>query len=157
MTYSVSIPNLDRLQAEFKRAPQITTTEVKRAVDAATMLLQGSAKQKAPIDTGRLRQGIVRRNASVRGNVVEGTVSASAKYSLAQEVGTGIYGPAKRPIRPKSKPYLMFKINGQWVRTKEVKGVRGRFYMKGAVDDNGDRIVQLFEAAEDRITRQLAA
>jgi hypothetical protein len=72
------------------------------------------------------------------------------------ERGSGIYGPKKRPITPKSTQYMVFKTKGnlkyarqrkradgssygplevpEYIRTKSVKGVKGqKFLTRGAL------------------------
>lgn len=72
------------------------------------------------------------------------------------EDGSGIYGPKKRPITPKSTQYMVFKTNGnlkyarqrkrangtsygafevpEYIKTKSVKGVKGqKFLTRGAL------------------------
>ena len=59
-----------------------------------------------------------------------------SKIGVYHEKGTGIYGPKGRPIRPVTAKALAFKIDGQWVVTKEVKGMKPRPIVKPTVEKN---------------------
>lgn len=155
--YKVEIKNLPELQARFKQAPDITARHVLTAGNKSLVALQGTAKQLAPVDSSRLRQSILISPMRRSGNRLSGSVGTTVDYAEAQETGTGIYGPRKRPIRPKSKPYLVFKTkSGKWVRVKEVKGSRGRWYMKGSVEKNQPKIDTYFSQAAANIANELA-
>lgn len=157
MNYTVTISNLSQLQASFKRAPQITSRAVATAVNKSLVDLQRVAKEKAPVDTGFLRGSIQMRPASAAGSTIEGSVSTNALYAGIQEGGSGIYGPRKTPITPKIKQALVFRTkDGRWIRTKSVRGVKGKFYMKGSIDANQHRIDGYFAAAGDEIAKELA-
>ena len=157
LTYKVQIKNLPELQARFRHAPAITAKHVLTAGNKSLIALQGTAKGLAPVDTSRLRQSIQVSPLRRMGNVLSGSVGTGVKYAEAQETGTGIYGPRKRPITAKSGKYLTFKTkDGRWVRTKSVKGVRGRFYMKGSVERNQGKINTYFEQAAANIARDLS-
>ena len=158
ITYTVEIKNLKELQDRFKQAPDITAKHIIGAGNKSLISLQGTAKQLAPVDTSRLRQSILVSPMKRTGNVISGSVGTSTTYSVYQEVGTGIYGPKHAPIKPKTKKFLAFKTkDGKWIRAKSVKGVRGRFYMKGSVEQNQRRIDGYFEQAAANITRDLSA
>jgi hypothetical protein len=157
LAYKVQIKNLPELQARFRQAPSITAKHVLTAGNKSLISLQGTAKGLAPVDTSRLRQSIQVSPMRRSGNRLSGSVGTGVKYAEAQETGTGIYGPRKRPITAKSGKYLTFKTkDGRWVRTKSVKGVRGRFYMKGAVERNQGKINNYFEQAAVSIARELS-
>lgn len=61
-------------------------------VSKAAMLVQGSAKNKAPVDSGALRQSIRADKAKVQGENVTATVSTSLEYAPYVEFGTGSRG-----------------------------------------------------------------
>lgn len=156
MTYSVEIPNLDALQSQFQRAPAVTKSAVRQAVEQSLFVLQATAKQRAPIKQGRLRQSILASPVRENGNVIEGSVGTNVAYAGFMEEGTGIYGPKKRPIRPTTKKALAFKVNGKLIIRKEVRGSIGFRYMSRSVKDNQPRVTGFFEAAGRRIAEQIA-
>ncbi len=59
VSYSVSIPNLPQLQAAFKRLPEITSRALTSAINESLVGYQATAKQLAPISSGRLRSSIL--------------------------------------------------------------------------------------------------
>ena len=61
-------------------------------VSKAAMLVQGSAKNKAPVDSGTLRQSIRTDKAKVQGENVTATVSTNLEYAPYVEFGTGSRG-----------------------------------------------------------------
>lgn len=50
------------------------------------------------------------------------TIGSAAWYSKFHQSGTGIYGPRKRPIRPKRAGVLRFKAGGRFRFAREVRG-----------------------------------
>lgn len=61
-------------------------------VSKAALLVQGSAKNKAPVDSGALRQSIRADKAKVQGENVTATVSTNLEYAPYVEFGTGSRG-----------------------------------------------------------------
>jgi bacteriophage protein of unknown function (DUF646) len=61
-------------------------------VSKAAMLVQGSAKNKAPVDSGALRQSIRADKAKIQGESVTATVSTNLEYAPYVEFGTGSRG-----------------------------------------------------------------
>ena len=157
ISYKVEIKNLKELQDRFKQAPDITAKHIIDAGNKSLISLQGTAKQLAPVDTSRLRQSILVSPMKRTGNVISGSVGTTTAYSVYMEEGTGIYGPRHTPIKPKTKKFLAFKTkDGKWIRAKSVKGVRGRFYMKGSVEQNQRNIDGHFETAASNIAKDLS-
>lgn len=61
-------------------------------VSKAALLVQGSAKNKAPVDSGALRQSIRADKAKIQGESVTATVSTNLEYAPYVEFGTGSRG-----------------------------------------------------------------
>lgn len=61
-------------------------------VSKAALLVQGSAKNKAPVDSGALRQSIRADKAKNQGGNVTATVSTNLEYGPYVEFGTGSRG-----------------------------------------------------------------
>src|SRR3954463_8043132 len=107
--YRVEIKNLPELQQRFKQAPDITMRHLTTAGNQSLIALQGTAKGLSPIDTGRLRSSLLVSPMKRTGNLLSGSMGTSLQYAGIIEAGSGIYGPRKQPIRPKSGKYLTFK------------------------------------------------
>ncbi len=156
ISYKVEIKNLAELQSQFRKAPEIASKRISEAGNKSLVSLQGTAKQLSPIDSGRLRQSILVSPMRQAGSSFTGSVGTNVKYAGIQEAGSGIYGPSGQPIRPKTKKFLAFRgKGGKMVFTKSVKGVRGRFYMKGSLEQNQRNIDGFFEEAATNITKDL--
>jgi len=107
-----NIEGLDKLQNKLSQlAGQAVTGEVVThgLIDGA-VLIQGTAKNLAPVDEGQLRNGIVVE--VIETGVVD--VVATAEHSIYNEYGTGKLGDSSVPHTTKDK----------WV----YKGKDGKFY-----------------------------
>ena len=72
------INNLTRLEDQYKKG-------LKKAIATATLETESKAKQRAPVDTGRLRSSI---SSSFKGDDT-GQVSVNVSYAPYMEFGTG--------------------------------------------------------------------
>lgn len=64
------------------------------------------------------------------------------------ELGTGLYGPRGRPIQPRTKPFLVFRLpDGSWIRTRQVRGMKPRPHIKPGVYGARPAIMQIIERA----------
>lgn len=79
--------------------------------------------------TGRLKSQFVRTPVVVTGNTVRSTVKAAPRSPLYRKIM--MVHERGATIRARSKPYLVFQINGQWVRTKQVR-IRPKYYFRSA-------------------------
>jgi len=98
--------------------------------------IQRRAKMKAPVDKGPLRSSIRSKVQVNRGqHRVSALVGSNLFYAIYQELGTGIYGPAGRPIVPTSAPFLVFRPKGAsyLVRARSVRGSPARHYLREAL------------------------
>lgn len=96
--------------------------------------LAGGPSGPKRIDTGRLRSSI-HVNLVTRNGELTSLVGTGVKYAKLVHDGTGIYGPRRRPIRPKTKQFLRFRPRrgGKWVYAKEVKGMKPNKFLKDAL------------------------
>lgn len=69
-------------------------------------------------------------------------VAHGSKVGVYHELGTGIYGPKKRPITPVNAKVLRFKINGKEVFARSVKGIRKNPVLMNAVTTKRPKIEQ---------------
>jgi len=90
------------------------------------------ATRQAPRFTGRLANSISAGRVQRKGLKASVKVSTKTGYGLYPEVGTGIYGPTGRVIRPKKAPFLVFQPRGldHIIRVRSVKGQPGQHYMR---------------------------
>ena len=81
-----------------------------------------TAASLAPHDKGDLRGSI---NPKMISNL-KGRVGTNKIYAAIQERGG--------TIAAQDKPYLCFKVNGQWVKVKQVT-IQGKYYLRGSLED----------------------
>lgn len=87
------------------------------------------------IDTGLLRASI---STQLRQNGPESLavrIGTNVFYAIWIHEGTGIYGPRKTPIVPKTARYLRFKPKGadHYIYRKSVKGIRPNPFLVAAL------------------------
>jgi len=82
--------------------------------------------ENAPVDTGRLRNSFT---VIKQGN--EYVVGTNLEYAIYLELGTGIYGPKRRPIRPKRAKALHWidRKTRKDVFATQVKGIKPMHYI----------------------------
>jgi hypothetical protein len=88
------------------------------------------AKATIRVDTGRARNTGKSSVTAVPGAVI-GRVEFTAHYARYLHDGTGIYGPRGRPITPKRA--LVFRVGGQLVFARQVRGIRGDKFLVNAL------------------------
>lgn len=94
--------------------------------------VEAAAKRLCPVDSGRLRSSIdTELRGSSAGPVAR--IGTNVEYAEAVHNGTGIYGPKGAPIRPKRKKVLMFKVGGEVVFARSVKGMKPRPFLVNAL------------------------
>lgn len=96
----------------------------------------GQVKELTPVRTGALKE-------SIRGWVQPGEaiIETTVPYARYQEFGTRAHGPV-------TKPFLVFKTkDGQWVRTKKVKGIQPVRMFKRGVEASSQAIAQYLNEA----------
>ncbi|WP_245600887.1 HK97 gp10 family phage protein [Streptomyces sulphureus] len=104
-------------------------------VDDVTTAVANRARQRAPVDQGRLRASI-RSETRRRGSRVVGEVWSSLEYAAYVHEGTGIYGPSGQPIRPKRARFLSWEQRGVGrVYARQVRGQRPQPWLLEALRD----------------------
>jgi HK97 gp10 family phage protein len=90
--------------------------EIGRRSARAAGRVRDRAKEKAPVDTGLLRNSIVAELQSQSATSVTWRIGSNVQYALYQELGTG-------PIYARRAPLLVFKVGNRWVSTYSTRGV----------------------------------
>lgn len=88
------IEGLDKLQEKLKD-PEIIKGPVHRLLERVAFLIEGKAKEKAPVDTGRLRASIASRIKET-----EARVGSPVQYAVFVELGTRPHFPPPRALQP---------------------------------------------------------
>jgi HK97 gp10 family phage protein len=142
---------VEDLAAISEKSPEEITGNI---FNVLGMEIMGNARAKAPVRTGRLRDSI---DYKISGNQL--IIGPHVPYAPYMEFGTGSrgeFGGSEYIIRPRTKPYLKFKINGKWISTKEVHhpGISPRPFMRPAVEEAmGDLADKLAERGALMITK----
>lgn len=92
MAVTVTVTGLKELQGRLNGAGQHTQSEMRSAMTASLILLEGEMKRLAPRDTGRL-QGSVSHTISGGGSSITGRVGPSVQYGIFVEKGTRAHFP----------------------------------------------------------------
>lgn len=149
--FSISLDGALELGKRFQNAPKAVEAGSKAMLDTATLMVQGKAKELAPVDKSTLRKSILREVTADFGKV-----GSNIPYAKYQEFGTGVYGPKGSPIVPKRAKFLAWQSKGgQWIRARSVAGVKPRHFLQGGLDELRKNIKQVMEIATRTIIKSL--
>lgn len=142
MPLSIRVEGLQRLAGRMGTAGQRLQTETQIAMQKSVLLIEGTARELAPRDTGRLG-GSISSRITGRGATLLGEVGPSVKYGFWVERGRR---PGKLPPiaavagwarRHGMSPFLVARAIGR-------RGTRPQPYMWPAWQRNETRIRDLF-------------
>lgn len=68
-----------------------------------------------------------------------------SEVGVYHEMGTGIYGPKRRPITPVNSKALHFKVNGKDVFAKSVKGIKKNPVLLNAANAQKAQLLRAIE------------
>lgn len=135
----MSETRIEGLEAIVERLENIAdTSQVEAAMQRCCALVERSAKQKAPKDTGALRNSISSRVENNGGEIV-GVVFTPLEYAPYVEYGTGLF--AEEGGRKTPWVYLD-EETGEKVFTK---GQHPQPYLRPALNENRDKILRLLK------------
>lgn len=112
--------------------------KAERAVGTACALVERTAKQKAPKDTGELRRSITSEVKQDGGNIV-GVVHTPLEYAPYVEYGTGLFATGEGGGRI-DVPWNYKDDKGDWHSTS---GQRPQPFMHPALEENREQITRL--------------
>ncbi len=78
---------------------------------------------------------------------LERTVYSDVRYSEWVNNGTGIYGERGDVIRPRKASVLVFKVHGETVFTKYVRGIKPRRFVEKSIKNTKKRLDEMFARA----------
>lgn len=168
ISFEVETPdNLGKQVELLGKYDKISNRRLKQAADASTKIVQGAARQNAPVFQARLRQSI---DTEVRemGNMVQGRVFSPITkpypYPLVMELGRK---PGKMPPPSSLRRWVQLVIKPGADEVDGVaflvaraigrKGIKGRFFMRKAVQTSTTRISQFFQKAADLTAEDMVA
>ena len=121
----------------LKRLEKLSNTEnIEKAMGKACAVVEASAKQNAPKDTGALRNSITSK-VEVEGKEVIGTIFTPLEYALYVEYGTGLFAESGGR---KDVPWNYQDDKGEWHSTS---GQKPQPFMRPAVEDNRNKIIEI--------------
>lgn len=119
-----------QLAAQFNRLIERNKAAL---MTQSVAIVERHAKHEAPV--GTYRGGTLRRDIAGRaedgGN--RGVIGFSVKHGRYVIEGTGLYGPRKTLIVPKSKRGLAFMVGGAMIVRRSVKGQKPNPFMTRAL------------------------
>ena len=107
---------------------------LRKNLETAALLVERSAKQKAPKDTGALRRSITSK---VEG--LEGIVYTPLEYAPYIEYGTGLFAEGNGR---KDVPWNYQDDKGNWHSTS---GLKPQPFMRPSLDENREKIVDILK------------
>lgn len=120
---------------------QLNSDQIKQAMGKVCALVERTAKEKAPKDTGALRRSIT-SNVSEEADYIVGTIYTPLEYAPYVEYGTGLF--AENGNGRSDVPWSYQDDEGNWHSTS---GQHPHPYMRPALTDNKEKILQIFEEA----------
>lgn len=115
--------------------------KVKQAISKACLLVERSAKTKAPKDNGELRRSITHEVETTANNVV-GVVYTPLEYAPYVELGTGLF--AEEGNGRKDVPWHYKDEQGEWHSTK---GQKPHPFLRPALNENKEEIKRELKGA----------
>lgn len=131
---SIEIEGLDDVLNRIEKLGD--TSNIEAALSQACALVERSAKQKAPKDTGELRRSITSK---IEGT--QGIVYTPLEYAPYVEYGTGLF--AENGGR-KDVPWNYQDDKGNWHSTS---GQKPQPFMRPALNENREKIIDLLGEA----------
>lgn len=114
------------------------TGDVEKALGKACALVERSAKEKAPKDTGELRRSITSKVEEHNG-VYQGIVFTSLEYAPYVEFGTGLFAESGGRT---DVPWHYKDDKGEWHTTS---GQHPQPFMRPALDENREKIIEIIK------------
>ena len=146
----VTIKGIDRLTQRFNK---IANMELKQAMNKATKLVHGQAKDLAPVNKnggGGFLAGSIHMQVKDLEKELQGRVYTNCEYAMYVEFGTGVKGNGTYPYKiegltldykPKGWAYYD-EDKGEWIYTK---GQKAQPYMYPALKTHKKTIKQIFK------------
>lgn len=128
----VKIEGLNNLLAKLNEYAD--PAQLKQSMEKCCAIVEASAKEKAPKDTGALRRSISSR-VEETANGVEGVIFTPLEYAPYIEYGTGLFAEDGG----RQTPWSYQDDEGNWHTTK---GQPPRPYMRPALTENRDQILE---------------
>ena len=130
MSNEIKFDGLDEILAKLDKIS--SSANIEQALGQACALVERTAKQKAPKDTGELRRSITSR---VEG--LTGVVFTPLEYAPYVEYGTGLFAESGGRT---DVPWNYQDDEGEWHSTS---GQKPHPYMRPALEENRENIIAI--------------
>jgi HK97 gp10 family phage protein len=130
---SVKLSGVDNIILKFNAIAD--ADKIEKAMQTACLLVERSAKQKAPKDTGTLRNSITSK-VKKEGSNIKGIVFSPEEYAPYVEYGTGLFAEAGNG-RKTGWAYEDEKTG----KTIWTRGQKPQPYLRPALYENRDKII----------------
>lgn len=150
-TFTIAIPDLASLLEDVAAAGGNAQPLAQAALRNSATLIQSKARALAPHRTGNLQRSILSEV-----TWPDAKVSVNEVYGTYVEEGTGLFGPYKQRIFPKSAKALRWTQNGVATFARSIKGMKAQPYFSPAVMQSIPLVEELFTGVVDRLTQELA-
>lgn len=114
------------------------TSKLEAALERSCMLVERTAKQKAPKGNGELRRSITSK-VDTDGDNVEGVVYTPLEYAPYVEYGTGLFAEEGGRL---DVPWNYRDDEGNWHSTS---GMKPQPYMRPALNEHREEILRLIK------------
>lgn len=158
MQLDVRIAGLEQLQAGVAAAPATLATEVRTAMTAGSLLIEGAARSLAPKDSGRLG-GSITHVIGGGGADLTARIGPSVAYGIVIERGRrpGAAPPPVAALRPWARRRgipdgALFQV----ARAIGRKGTKARPFMRPAFDQQRGAVIARFERVGLRVVLRMA-
>lgn len=136
MSTDITLKNLDGVLEAIEEIGNVSGIE--RAIGKACALVERSAKEKAPKDTGALRRSIASRVEHQNGEV-QGVIFTPLEYAPYVEFGTGLFAESGGR---KDVPWNYQDDEGNWHSTS---GQHPQPFMRPALHENREQIIRIIK------------
>lgn len=138
MASEIRIEGLEEVLERLDKVADLR--EVEKAVGKACALVERTAKQKAPKDTGALRRSITSK-VEREGNGAVGVVFTPLEYAPYVEFGTGLFAESGGRM---DVPWNYQDDKGEWHSTS---GQKPQPFMRPALNENREQIKRILREA----------
>lgn len=152
MSMQIDMRELDKFTRDLEKQGADVDALTAAAVTNSLNRIQSEQRKRAAHRTGTLQRSILTEKLGR----LDGKVTATEKYATYIEYGTGVYGPKRQPITPKSAKVLAFRVGGKQIFTKKVMGMRPKPFFKPGYEAAKGYVEQQFVKVTDRIVKELA-
>lgn len=150
----IRIEGIEKLQAGVAAGPATLATEVRTAMQAGSILIEGTARSLAPKDTSRLAGSITHAITGGGANLTS-KIGPSVAYGFFVEKGRrpGTPPPVSAirgwATRHGINPYVLARAIGR-------RGTKARPYMLPAFNQNVGRVISLFGKIGGVVVKRMA-